>query len=282
MLYNSFAIKVSILMCAIHTALMPDASRPAEPVLSIPAHANSVTCITFSPDGKTLATGCGNLLLSNSGEAKMWDASTGKQIWAVQQPDEICALAFMMNGKQLLLGSRGQPITVWDVSTGMMVRDTKKIGAGNRVAIFLRSHLLASASETEVVLLDYTTAQGLRSFEGHSRSIQTVVFSPDGATLASGSSDKTIILWDVASGKARATLKGHSDEVLSVSFSPDGATLASGSSDKTIILWDVASGKARASLRGHNAGIGVVAFSINGSILASGSSTGEVKVWHLK
>ena len=74
-------------------------------------------------------------------------------------------------------------------------------------------------------------------------SAQSVAYSPDGKTLASGSFDQTIKLWDAATGKERATLKGHTVGVLSVAYSPDGKTLASGSRDLTIKLWDMATGK---------------------------------------
>jgi len=74
---------------------------------------------------------------------------------------------------------------------------------------------------------------------GHSDSVNSVAFSPDGATVASGSGDTTVRLWDAASGALTATLEGHSSIVHSVAFSPDGATVASGSWDKTVRLWDV-------------------------------------------
>src|SRR5262245_5700194 len=81
------------------------------------------------------------------------------------------------------------------------------------------------------------------TLKGHTFNVNSVAFSPDGKTLASGSIDETIKLWEVATGKELATLMGHTDSVLSVVFSPDGKTLASGSRDRTIKLWDVATGK---------------------------------------
>ena len=77
----------------------------------------------------------------------------------------------------------------------------------------------------------------LRTLTGHSNSVISMSFSPDGQTLASSSGDKTIKLWNLSTGQVLRTLTGHSDNVYSVSFSPDGQTLASSSGDKTIKLW---------------------------------------------
>ncbi len=74
---------------------------------------------------------------------------------------------------------------------------------------------------------------------GHSKSVYSVIFSPDGKYLASCSGDNTVKLYSVESQKEVTTLRGHSSSVLSVAFSPDGKYLASGSYDKTVKLWNV-------------------------------------------
>ena len=58
--------------------------------------------------------------------------------------------------------------------------------------------------------------------------VESIAFSPDGSTLASGAREKTIRLWDVVTGEQKRTLTGHMHWVKSIAFSPDGRTLASG------------------------------------------------------
>ena len=69
----------------------------------------------------------------------------------------------------------------------------------------------------------------LKTLEGHTGCVNSIAFSPDGATIASGSDDYTIKLWDSKDGKIIKTVEGHTSSVRSVAFSPDVATIASGS-----------------------------------------------------
>lgn len=123
-------------------------------------------------------------------------------------------------------------------------------------------------------------------------SINSVAFSPDGQTLASGSmteriieskegvSEETIHFWDVGSGKLVRTLRGHGfNAVYSVVFSPDGQMLASASADRTVKLWDLSSGQAVATLQGHSGAVLSLAFSPDGQMLASGSADRTIRLW---
>ncbi|ORX95176.1 WD40-repeat-containing domain protein [Clohesyomyces aquaticus] len=119
----------------------------------------------------------------------------------------------------------------------------------------------------------------LQTLEGHSGSVNSVVFSPDSTRLASGSSDKTVKIWDASSGACLSTLKGHSSIVYLVVFSPDSTRLASGSSDKTVKIWDASSGACLSTLKGHSSIVYSVVFSPDSTRLASGSWDNMVKTW---
>ena len=105
----------------------------------------------------------------------------------------------------------------------------------------------------------------------HTDFVSSVVFSPDGQTVASGSGDNSIRLWDVTTGESRIAFNGHSSSVLCLAFSPDGKILASGSKDQSIRLWDVTNGVQQDVLNGHSSSVNSVAFSPDGATLASAS-----------
>jgi WD40 repeat protein len=99
---------------------------------------------------------------------------------------------------------------------------------------------------------------------GHSDRVLSVIFSPDGKTLASSSDDRTIRLWHVSSGNELRTIHA----AVCSAFSPDGKALVCGGT-----LWDVATGE---KLRSIGNLVGRSVFSPDGRILANGG-----RLWDL-
>ncbi len=103
--------------------------------------------------------------------------------------------------------------------------------------------LAANPRQTSQLRLDTVklwnlSGQEMTTLKGHRGYVLSVVFSPDGKTIATGSSDSTMKLWNL-NGQEMTTLKGHSGSVNSVAFSPDGKTIATGSDDNTVKLWNL-------------------------------------------
>ena len=110
---------------------------------------------------------------------------------------------------------------------------------------------LAVSSPIGIWLYDTTTLQEVGLLTGHTETVSTIAYSPDGSMLASGSWDDTIRLWDTATGETIKTLIGHEEGILSIAFSPDGKTVVSGSYDDTVRLWDVDTGENTQTLTEH-------------------------------
>ncbi len=109
----------------------------------------------------------------------------------------------------------------------------------------------------------------------------SVVFSPDGRYIVSGSDDYAVKLWDVRSGDKVRVLTGHTEPVRSVAFSSDGKRILSGSRDKTAKLWDTDTGALIKTFVGHTEMITSVAFSHDDRFAITAGWDHTIRMWDI-
>jgi WD40 repeat protein len=219
--------------------------------------ASIVECLSFSPDGKWLAAAGADDRLA------VWNATTREEVLARQYAPplsadpfdididkEIASVGFSPDSSTLYF-SKGSGLTfflpVADVSSGSD-SGTRQIkwtmgSSMNQIlsAMSPDGKTIALANTMDIRMYDVSTLQtiGLPMY-GHTDSITSLAFTPDGKLLASGSQDGTVRLWDPATGQAVGSpLTGPAKWVERLDISPDGKWVAAVSADGKTYVWDL-------------------------------------------
>jgi len=108
--------------------------------------------------------------------------------------------------------------------------------------------------------------------------LNAVVFSPDGKTIAGGSYSGQVYLWEAATGKLISAMNDHKQSVESVAFSPDGKLLASGGFDRMVRMWNARNGAMVKTFEWAGGAILSVTFSPDGKLFATGGEGGVTSV----
>ncbi|MCY4401860.1 MAG: WD40 repeat domain-containing protein [Candidatus Poribacteria bacterium] len=227
---------------------------------------NSISSISFSPDGKTLASG------SQDQTIYLWDVDTGAHKQTLTgHPESFTRVSFSSDGNTLISVSKDMTIYYWDISTGerkktladkgMITDQLEKPETVERVSFSQDNTILATIRFNNTIRLwDTTTGTLIQTFPSQatdkqekdfSNNIEYVLFSPDNRTVVGLTGGGKIRIWDVVSGK-RKSLSEYPGYVWRLSFSPDGRTLATGISGGIIRFWDVSTGEHKKTITNHS------------------------------
>jgi len=245
-----------------------------EQIRRFEGHRAPVMAVAFSPDGPSVVSGSFDWVREADHSIRLWDVDSGRQLRSFEgETHGVCSLALSPDCRYVLAGlvgrDTGQTVRLWDVETGQEIRPMNgdfteahsvafspdgRHAVSGHVAMTTQDGMWLDPSNAVVRLWDVESGRQIRQFTGHTGSIWSVAFSPDGRYVVSGSGgkfgskgsftdtrDKTIRLWDADTG--RELCRFHADATIhTVTFSPDGRSILSGGADggrADLRLWEL-------------------------------------------
>ena len=235
-----------------------------------------VQCLTFSPDGRLLASGEYRMV-------KLWQRDPNLPQFALG-PDPASAIAASPDGKWIATANRDNAIHLWDAATGKPVKTlTGHTGKINALKFSPDNTRLASGSADKTLRVWDIAAGSVFAQADTANEIAAVAWTFGGKQLASGGGDTLIHLWELppqAGGvlKPGKDLTGHTKPVTCLeTITQDGKQILSGSQDGSVRHWAADQTKQLRQMD-HGAPVTAVAVSSDRKILASAGGT-SARLW---
>ncbi len=239
-------------------------------------HDDRIYAVTFSPDGRQLASG------SWQGRVTVWDLAAGAAVreWA-GEGGYLRALAFAPDGQRLAWGSQDRSVRIWQLSQGGEPTVlTGHEGIVLALAFSPAGDRLASADDHgHARVWDVASGRELYAAQRHGGQVNTLAWTPDGSQLVSGGDDGRVVIGEPVAGRPSRFIQADPAEVTRIALSADGRALVAAGSDRALRLFAFDGGRELKGFQGHTDRVRGLAFSPDGRLLASGSWDGTLRLW---
>jgi WD40 repeat protein len=246
------------------------------------AHLSLVESLTYSPDGRYLASG-------SFQEVVLWDAQTGALVRRLKGfAERVVALDFSHDGKLLATGG-GAPtqegeLQLFEVASGKLVRAIKKDVHSDTVfgVCFSPDDKVLASCGADKFVKTFEVASGkfLKSFEGHTHHVLAVGWQGDGKLLASAGADNVVKVWDYARGEQVRTINAAAKQVTALKFIGKNPLFITCSGDQTIRVWNAGNGGNTRNYGGGGDFLYCVGVSPDGAVVAAGGQDGAVRLYN--
>jgi WD40 repeat protein len=204
--------------------------------------------VAYSPDGSKIATA---LYFE---KIVIWDAASGKEIARLAGHDgkSIRKIIFSPNGRQvatIAFSFADSTIKIWDTISGALIRSIPQPNMeaitfspdGNRIA-----GAYSGSGNRGIKIWNTANGSEIRLLTGHTDTINSVAYSPNGSQILTASDDGTVRIWDTGNGQNIRTIKGELPFMNAV-YSPNErfiAAYAEGNEDVCAIhIYNTATGQ---------------------------------------
>ncbi len=168
---------------------VPNASLTSTTLYTYHGHANGITSVAWSPEGKHIASG------SADKTVQVWDAANGHNVYTYKgHGDQVWSVAWSPDGKRIVSVSWDQTVQVWNATDGSDAYIYKgHTGKVTSAAWSPDGKRIASASwDKTVQVWNATDGSNAYTYKGHPDIVNSVAWSPDSKRIASGSEDQTV------------------------------------------------------------------------------------------